>query len=406
MKIVNLIIAVLVLLNCSCNEDETNLSKLHISGTSGFYISSIQKGPNDEIICVGTIGVSDSTLIYRYDRNLRLKEMIPISSMENFGGQLSITCLQENGWIVNRVPKSLSPQITTLKLDQDFNIEHSTDLNVPDTVLKIKLFNINRLSSGKYLMSMNYQYPSTVTTTLDGNLVWLDENLNKTKSHPKADGHSYRFIELPDNTVVIASNFTRVGWIPVGPTSFRWGELNVRITELLEPNGTMRYLINDTLAAIHSEVIGISYTGSSFIYNAIIDDEHIQHYSAIDVQTGEQTDESLLPANYINNQLVTSYFNGHFPLGQANPLPTYLGPGQGHVIYSEVDKKLYFLSVDKDANTNFNFTIPVPDFSEVYSYRQMFTDAGTMLVGTSYKYNMEDYFTLLELDMLGNVVSE
>ena len=51
-------------------------------------------------------------------------------------------------------------------------------------------------------------------------------------------------------------------------------------------------------------------------------------------------------------------------------------------------------------------SLPVPDFSEVYSYRQMFTDAGTMVVGTSYKYEGEDYFTLLELDMLGNIVSE
>ncbi len=56
MKNVNLIISVLVLLNCSCNEDETDLSRLHISGTSGFYVSSIQEGPNDETICVGTYG--------------------------------------------------------------------------------------------------------------------------------------------------------------------------------------------------------------------------------------------------------------------------------------------------------------------------------------------------------------
>ena len=110
--------------------------------------------------------------------------------------------------------------------------------------------------------------------------------------------------------------------------------LNLTLLKVLRGSRrTIRYSVKDTLEATHVEVIGLSYTGSSFVYNAIKNDEHLQHYSVSDTKTGVQINEQILPANYINNQLVTSHVNGHFPIGQANPLPEFLGPGQGHVIY-------------------------------------------------------------------------
>ena len=246
--------------------------------------------------------------------------------MENFGGQLSITCLKENGWIINSVPESSSPQVMIQKVGRDFNIEHAHVWNGASDY-DMRLFKISQLSSGGYLMSIDYPEEGPFGNRI-GILVWLDENLDEIRSHTIAEGHSCRFIELPDNTVVIGT-IRQSGWVQLGPGRFGYDPNNVRTIQLLESNGAIRYSVKDTLEATHMEVIGLSYTGSSFVYNAVINDEHLQHYSAIDVQTGEQTDESLLPANYINNQLVRSYSNGHFPIGQANSLPEFLGPGQG-----------------------------------------------------------------------------
>ena len=60
----------------------------------------------------------------------------------------------------------------------------------------------------------------------DGHLVWLDQNLNGiVRSYKRTNENSYRFIELTDQSIFLASIYLSTGIIPIGDSIFFFGEI-------------------------------------------------------------------------------------------------------------------------------------------------------------------------------------
>jgi hypothetical protein len=96
-------------------------------------------------------------------------------------------------------------------------------------------------------------------------------------------------------------------------------------------------------------------------------------------------------------------FLGSF-YGQGNPLPENILNGHGQLIYSEYRQQLYLQEVNEALNLTEKFTLLLPEFDNLISFRQFFTTQGTIIAGVSYMYKGKSTFTLRELRLDGKVV--
>ena len=390
-RLVILCIGIIALV--SCREEEVKPSGINVSQSASFQVTSIQPGTDGDILCIGThVGGADSTYLYRYSSDLQLKEVINLFEQPEFEGELHLTCMQDRGWIMTRITTKQFPRrVYIIKTDEHFNVEHQYALFVPQPWEEAWLYGIQGLQDGSYMASVDFKEFNNLG---EGHLIHFSSNLSTILSDSSwTKEHAIHFVELPDGDIVYSS--------------FRYDAYSLQTLRRQSKNGELRWVREDTVHAAHAGLIGLSWTGKDVLTNYIINDEHKQFYGQLDGRSGIALNSSILPTYYLNHQIEREKLQGsHFPTGPANPLPAYLKPSQGHVIYSEADRKLYFLEVNERAEVAFRFIIPTPPFDKVYSYRQLFLNNGTVIVGVSYRYKGTDNFSLVELTMDGSIVNE
>jgi hypothetical protein len=401
-KLIKISILLFTVSLLSCEKEDHNVSKIRFEVIDDFIISSIQEGPEDQVICIGLINGTDSTVVLRYDKDLNLIETVYAAEIDEFDGNVKIVCLKEKGWLISGVKESGVPQIITIRADINFNVLKKETIKYPVGTTLLRIIELKSSIEGGVLMSISFQDDGPFSS-VQGSIIRLDQNLKENFRFHRNGSELYRIIELPDESIFYVAMVQGGSWVEIRPGVFSIENSKLHVGQLTK-NGSMKFIKSNTLDVTHLEAIGLSSIGDKMVYNFIVNDEHIQNYISINPNDGDIIKEATLGYNYINNQTVTSYYNGHFPLGQANALPEELREAQGHVLYSEIDKKVKMLTVDGDVNLQFTFTVPLPEFSEVYSYRQLYTKDGTVLVGCSYNYNNKHYFNLMELETTGRLV--
>jgi len=388
----------------ACEEDILdNLSHIHHTATDDFRISSITPVGNGSIWCLGKEGAFGDTLIARkYDKTFKLIKQVNLTVLKGFDEGTIIKPDQNGGWLVAHIIQGAAVNIEVQVLSEEFEIVESNivkDLH-PALYDGILFSGIARLSNGDIVLCYNRARTSKeYVILLNSGLEPKWDVTLKDKIGIKSEFHEI------DNGQLMLAHFIQRDRGFTGPGgSFFFGAipLDCQVTQMDNDGNIVMESVYKP-ESHHTSPIGISRSSTGFIFNFITNDEHIQQYVAMSFD-GQEIEHKQLGFNYINHQIINGFEYGHFPLGEANPLPIELKPNQGHLIYSEVDKKLQFLEVGPNAELIWRFPIHLPEFDELLSYRQLFTDHGTMIIGVSYVYAGKEFFNLQELTMDGEVV--
>jgi hypothetical protein len=401
LKQLTLILVILGLFSCR-DENLENASRIRLDATNDFLISSITPGSNGSIWCLGQ-NANDELMANQYDASFNLLKTINLTETKGIDAKALMQPDTKGGWLHARlIEESNIVRIELTVLNEEFEEIKSTRPITTLSTLTPTLVSFVALEGGDYVLNYNRfiaRRNEDVVIRLDPNLVPIWEAKYNDSDQLFSD-----FIENTDGEIQVASliSLSR-STSPSGSTIFYLSPKTSLRVSLIGSEGQI--LLDSQLAiqSHHTSPIGISHTADEFIFNFISNDEHIQQYASMSFD-GTQSNHVQLGFNYINHQIVEGYDFGHFPHGQANPLPRTLKSGQGHLIYSEVDKKLQFLEVGPKAELTWKFPIHLPEFDELLSYRQLFTDHETIIVGVSYRYLGKEYFTLQELGVDGKVL--
>lgn len=394
-----LIIAGLV----SCKEENrVNKSNIRLYEGNNFRITSITPGSNGSIWCVGLKG-DDTLLAHQYDASFNLLKSINLTETRGFTSNTFLQPNDKGGWLtLSTLEESYRIHFELTVLDEEFQTVKS---NKSISMLKgfqPDIINFVALKSGNYILNYNRIFGENnenIVVKLNADLVPIWET-----KFPQAKYLQSDFFENAHGEIQTASLNT-LGQAPPNYSGiiFFMNEPTFLKVALIGSGGEILLDSQYYVPSHHTSPIGISHIEEAVLFNFITNDEHIQQYVSVSLD-GTQYRQVQLGFNYINHQIIDGYSFGHFPLGVANPLPRRLKTGQGHLIYSEVDKKLQFLEVAEHPVLNWKFPIPLPEFDELLSYRQLFTERGTIIAGVSFRYSGVEYFTLQEFGMDGEVL--
>jgi len=381
----------------SCKkQNNKNYAKLNIHYTDNFIISSIQNGPNNQILCVGKYKNSDSFIVLRYDRDLNLLETIWVSNYKGLKGNLKLTYLMNKGWLISvEVKTEDSTSLNAIITNEEFSIIHKKQL------MKFENFgfykgtvavNVQKeLKNGDFVLacdSMNWYIEKMggYSRHFGVSVFRLTSNLNFRHSpfYGKKDtSYTYEYESFKLNITELND----------GSIFYFYLTNLTAISGILEQNGNVRYQTSRKQTYSQINPVGISFLGENILLNSAVKNTQLQYYTILDPNSGNVIKESSLPLHTINT--------GEFG---PNPLPELFDSEAGHVLFSEDLNKLFFLKVDREANLSKVFDISLSKFSDIYSYRQLPTSQGTIIIGTSYAFKGINYFTLQEVKLDGNPV--
>lgn len=395
------IVLIFVALVSCRDENLPNRSNTRIEASNDFAVSSITAGSDGAIWCLGW--KEDELIANKYNSSFSLLKTINLTETRGIDKTVVMQPDMRGGWLIARLfEESFYMRVEVTILDEEFEEIKS---NIPVQVLKTldpRLVSVVALEGGDYVLNYNRYFArenQDIVVRLDKNLEprW-EVNLatsNQIMSH---------FTENNEGQIQFASILSqKEGISPTGSRLLYLNPITNLRVGLIDSEGQILF---DSLLLVeshHTSPIGISQTDKDFIFNFVTNDEHIQQYVSMSFD-GTRSNQVQLGFNYINHQIFEGFAFGHFPLGPANPLPRILKPGQGHLIYSEVDEKLQYLEVGNHPELVWKFPINLPEFDELLSYRQLFTDDETIIIGVNFKYLGKEYFNLQEVSMDGEVL--
>jgi hypothetical protein len=162
---------------------------------------------------------------------------------------------------------------------------------------------------------------------------------------------------------------------------------------IIEANGNLRYQNGRVPDLPQSKPISLSNFRQEIVLNTTVNAIQLQYYTVLDPSSGSILKEASLPINTINSGLL-------------GPNPISIGDNDmGQVLYTEDKKKLKFISVNENVQITEKFDLLLPKFERIFSYRQMYSADGNILIGISYDYKGKGYFNLQELSTTGALVN-
>jgi hypothetical protein len=378
-----------------CQKKElNNLSNLSFDRASNFVVSSIQAGRNDEFYCIGKTYLTDSNIVRRYSKEKVLLEEFNLSRNQSFTGDLVLKYLQRKGWMISN--ESRTAANTTLNVfitDEKFSIIRQNELINMENLLGIyrgwvNVYQQQILSNGDLLLvcdtiSWIKRSPTSYGTDYGIGIYRFDADLNLKHAPFHGSGNNNgesqaRAVELNDQSLF---------YVYYHQTRF--------VNGILEQNGTMRYQDERIPTFPQSDPIGLSRAGENVLLNTSVNNLLIPHYILMEPKSGNIEKESMLPLHSINKGLAGP-----------NALPEQLNNiNSGHVLFSEDRNKLFYVSVDETGNLEHRFDLFLPEFTDIFAYRQMLNADGSITVGVSYKYKGKIGFVLQKLTIDGGLVN-
>jgi hypothetical protein len=401
-------ILLLVIIGVACKKETKSVSHIQIHEVEDFVVSSIQEGDNSNLYCVGLKRNGNEIIVKKFNESLELVESTNLSEISEFSGNLFVTHLQNNGWLISSFKEGQNPKLTVYRTDEDFNIQDEAKIGSNhDSSFKATVRELRPLKNGDFILAYDSVDPRGLSTRFQGiKIIRLDQQLDEVFSFTgpfySNTGHfSPRLVELPDESIFysIATNTVDGQGLY---TEFSSGVINKSGVPLWDTISV------DKRRIIHP--ISLSYNGSNIIRAYRVNLE-VLTYDLLDPKTGNVIGQSTLNTSLVNHHNDYGVYLNYFPFnnefffsGEANGLSKELGDNAGHVLHYKPTEKLYFMGVDNDLNLERRFVLNLPEFQEIQSYRQLITDKGTIMIGVSYLYKKKHYFTLMEVDENGNIL--
>ena len=407
-----LILLIALITSLSCNELRTDLSPLSIQTGNPFVISQMVELENGEIMCEGfdnaiATGAQDDVPVLRfYSKGLDLTHQVKDAFQTSVQDFQHITPYQDDAYLVIGVDTTqIVPRHHVSLRDRHLNILQETDLlgkyqyNSNEVLSALVLENGNIsliLSNEKLLPDLSSEGVFIYHYLLDADL----NTIVKTELF-YADGVNSAQLDDQSILTVGSRDFFLFDSI-TGNFTFGKSFYSRHIRE----DGEIFGLDTIPLYYSHIEVAGMTNIGDQIVHHSISNDEHVLRYVFFNSDIGKFTNIYTLPTIYTNHVYRNFSSSFHFKFGSANPVSKGPNGLSGHFLYSNIDEKIIFFKVAGSGEVVPTFSLNLPPFDEILSYRQCFTRDGHIVAGVSYKYKDKLYFTLQTLDLEGNIIKE
>jgi len=400
----------LFLVFAGCTDDLVNQSGISSNRLNQFTVTSIQHGEADQIACVGLIRQTNNTVVQLYNRDLSLKKSIDLSKNPEFTGNLKVTCLKEDGWLISSFKEGLIPSLTIYKTNTNFEISHRYDFGPNlDSNYKATVRELHQLKNGDYIAALDTVVTGPTRTEFGGvRIMRFDNQLNPKYSLSdfsayRVGHYAPRILELNDESIFYALG-TTIAYSNGIRSDATVGRIdkdgNILSNSLLNPAVTRRFI----------EPFGLVVKGNAVVLHSRLNFE-TQSFIAMNASTGKLINEVTLDNSEINHSLTYGCFENYYPFtielfksAESNTMSTN-GMTDGNLLFSKTAKQIYFLEMSANLSTHRKFDMVLPEFNEIYSYRQLITPNNRIIVGVSYEYKDASFFTLHEYSSDGLVVS-
>jgi hypothetical protein len=400
------LVLVLMILLASCKEDVGSINKLSTLAVQDFVIQSVEKGQNEQIVCVGYSQSTNATLVHIYGSDLALLKSVNLSDKSEFKGNLKVKSLQKEGWLISSFKEGNQASLTVYKTDVDFNITDQREIGENhDTLYKATVRSIEIARNGDYLLTFDtIGHRVSQGQNFGGmHIVRLSRQLDLlfdfgSLEYKNAGVFSPRIVEAADENIHFAAPVTYADGMGI----------HSRITSgAISKTGDLLF---DTLNAFEKrrsniDAVGLSIIGSQILYNFTVNKDD-PFYAILDTKTGAIQKEARMDNFNVNHQTFYGTYFNYFPAfagltksGSANSLPKQIQPNQGQVMFSKSDGKIFMLNIDGELQITKTNVLILPETQEFLSYRQVYTSSNTAVVAVSYRYKGKQYLNLQEIDI-------
>jgi len=401
----------LTVLCLGCQDDTPDKTKLLVNDLDSFIVSSIQKDASGNINAIGYDENSDQNVIYRYDEELHFVEKINLTE-QDFKGVLQVKFLADNTCLISQFTEEPTPQLLLNRADSKFNILNRKVLRSSENSLfRATMRDIILLEDGNigicYDTIAISQRPQLIFGGYE--IARLDKELNRIHSYQESFGryyghHTPHIVERNDGSIffITSTNIPEQFAFPYGRISM--GTLT-----------TSGEIMNNMVLKLEKEQqwlepYSLSATDKGVILHFMANSQNLR-YLSFDPEDGIILKNVELPYGEINHRNERGAFTNYSPTNpetfvsaSANELPKKLKVNQGNILYSSAEQHLYFQQYHEDGSFTKAFTLSLPEFDELYSYRHLFTEKNTMVVAISYRYKGKNFLTLRELTLDGHIV--
>ena len=402
--------ACLIFVFVGCGDDQINRSGITSSHLDQFTVTSIQPGVADQIACVGLIRGTNQTVVHLYNRDLSWNKSFDLSKYSEFRGNLKLTCLKEDGWLISSFKEGSPPSLTIYKTNTNFDISHRYDFGPNlDSNYKATVRELRQLKNGDYIVAIDTVVQGPTRTEFGGVRIMRFSNQLSLK-YSLSDFGAYRvghyaprILELNDESLFYALG-TTIAYLNGIRSDATVGRIdkdgNILSTSLLNPAITRRFV----------EPLGLVIKGNAVVLHSRLNFE-TQSFTQMNASTGKFINEVTLKNSEINHSQTYGCYENYYPFtvelfksAESNTVSTN-GMTDGNLLFSNSAKQLYFLEMSADLSLRRKFDMVLPEFNQIYSYRQLITSDNGIIVGASYEYKDESIFTLQEYSSDGIVVS-
>ncbi|MCB9240155.1 MAG: hypothetical protein H6608_03420 [Flavobacteriales bacterium] len=400
-------VLMLLVLVMSCTDDSINHSGLDLSHPDTFIITDMQAGLNGETHCIGYLFGTTLTHIKTYDKNLELIREINLNKPGLFQGKPTLRMDNKGGWVVADAVNDNNECVLTLyRTDDQFNILTSR-----------KLFSTALLHDNKsaQICDLLIEPDNDILINLDTSQIGIDL---RGFLH---DDFGIKIIKLSDDLTTVFDHTLGTEGIDPGYTD----KFNARI--LLLADGNIFYIYDATRNQDqgNEHIMGLLSPDGKLIYQkvrpkefdwgnnnslTVLGDQVVHNYSAnneywtvfdlIDPYSGDTKDRFKVSFNY-------DFESYEMVIEERVNRPSPYGSNQiGFAIFRGDEQCVKFCTLDQDLDFTEHFKMPLPTGSAAYSYRQLISDRGTIIIGASiYDGKKENRsFVLQELTKDGKLI--
>lgn len=398
----------------SCSDNNINQSAIHLSGNEEFIVEHIDHREDGRILVHGNNRSKDQYVIKIYDRNLNIIDEKFPQQRNEFQGQLKGIMLNNGNWFFVKVEDNPLGNVGLFVTDEDFNISSSryekTDtsyVDLPD------IYSLEELKNGD-LWLIRDSSDKIVFCRYTTDLKPLFKITPLQEPHQEKYVSSTSMSTFSPYSIEQATGNITISYVRDESINYYYDTAsNPYATELVDsihlgeinPQGELVYSKSHSIQVAHALCIGMGIKDDYVLLGTVFNDEHLLRYYSFDLDDFSQIDHIQLENNFINHQVNSINNPFHFNLGIGNPFPKHLKSGQGHFLYARDKEELIHLSINQELDIKEEFTLQLPLMDEVLSYRQVYTDQNTIIVGVSYIYQGKNFFDLKEVNLEGDVVN-
>ena len=301
----------LAVMLASCDNSQLiNQSGIKLEVKDNFLITDVFQ-TDAGYSCFGSVNNSDTSALIQYDNNLKI---IKVIDPHDYGikGRLKLYHKRNGGWVGASFDKN-EQEIGVYVLDEDFNIIHRRNESVLSD-MNVDIYQVKELKNGDILVARDSSRATgqPLVKRYKSNLeeVYSYSNFQEADTSPDVKNTFYSFLtyELPDESLFYCYAFEANGTTridkPDGGFLIRFIQIKQFHSGRLDSQGDLLLENKEVLEDLsHAEGVGLSFTGQNFIWNAIVDDEHIQTYAVVDPESGKIQSWNSFSTSWKNHQI-------------------------------------------------------------------------------------------------------